>query len=87
MPTRTPTLIAIPGLGTALAGAPATARADDSLVPALADQAVWSGAVNPYWTPVKNFDVGIEYRHGVRRLVDTESGSMDRVEAAFRYPC
>lgn len=57
----------------------------DSVVSPLTNQAAWSGAANLFWTPAKNFDVGIEYRHGVRRLVNTETGSMDRVEAAFKY--
>jgi len=57
----------------------------DSLVSPLASQAAWSGAANLFWTPTKNFDVGIEYRHGVRRLVNRDTGSMDRVEAAFKY--
>lgn len=57
----------------------------NSLVSPLTNQAAWSGAANLFWTPAKNFDVGIEYRHGVRRLVNADTGSMDRVEAAFKY--
>ncbi len=57
----------------------------DSLVSPLTSQAAWSGAANLFWTPKKNFDIGVEYRHGVRRLVDTNTGSMDRLEAAFKF--
>jgi len=51
----------------------------------LANTAAWSGAANLFWTPTKHFDVGIEYRRGVRRLANAESGSLDRIEAAFKY--
>ncbi len=57
----------------------------DSLVSPLANQAAWSAAANLFWTPARNFDVGIEYRHGVRRLANRDSGSLDRIEAAFKY--
>jgi hypothetical protein len=57
----------------------------DSLVSPLTNKAAWSVAGNLFWTPAKNFDVGIEYRHGERRLVNSDSGSLDRLEAAFKY--
>lgn len=57
----------------------------DGLISPLANKAAWSGAANLFWTPVKSFDVGIEYRHGERRLVNDDSGSIDRVEATFKY--
>lgn len=62
-----------------------SANYHDSLVSPLANKSAWSGAANLFWTPVKNFDVGIEYRRGKRRLVNLQTGDMDRVEAAFKY--
>lgn len=62
-----------------------TAGYGDSIVSPLANKSAWSAAGNLFWTPAKGFDVGIEYRHGERRLVSHESGSIDRVEAAFKY--
>jgi DcaP outer membrane protein len=49
------------------------------------NQAAWSLAGNLFWTIAKNFDAGIEYRHGVRELLNGDNGSMDRVEAAIKY--
>ncbi len=57
----------------------------DSLISPLANKAAWSGAANLFWTPARGFEVGIEYRHGERRLASGDSGSLDRVEAAFKY--
>lgn len=45
----------------------------------------WSVAANLFWTPVEHIDLGIEYRHGERRLVDGASGQLDRVEFAAKY--
>lgn len=45
----------------------------------------WSGAANLFWSPVKGFDLGIEYRHGERALVSGASGRLDRVEIAGKY--
>ncbi len=47
--------------------------------------AAWSLAGNLFWTAAKNFDLGIEYRHGVRKLLNGDSGSLDRLEFAFKY--
>lgn len=57
----------------------------DALLSPLGNKAAWSGAANLFWTAAKGFDVGIEYRHGERRLVNDDRGSIDRVEAAFKY--
>lgn len=62
-----------------------TADYGDALVSPLSNKAAWSGAANLFWTAAKGFDVGIEYRHGERRLVNDDSGGIDRVEAAFKY--
>lgn len=45
----------------------------------------WSGAANLFYTPMKNVDVGIEYRHGERRLVNGAEGALDRMEFAAKY--
>ena len=45
----------------------------------------WSGAVNLFYTPVAGIDVGIEYRHGERELVNGASGNLDRLEFAAKY--
>ncbi len=45
----------------------------------------WSVAGNLFWTPVKNVDLGIEVRHGERRLVNGASGALDRIEFAAKY--
>lgn len=34
---------------------------------------------------MKSLDLGIEYRHGVRQLLNGEEGKLDRVEAAAKY--
>jgi hypothetical protein len=51
----------------------------------LNNASAWSLAGNLFWNISKNFDVGVEYRHAVRTLVNGDSGAMDRVEAAFKY--
>ncbi len=48
------------------------------------DQA-WSMAGNLFWSPVKGFDLGVEYRHGQRALVSGADGQLDRVEFAAKY--
>ena len=35
--------------------------------------------------PVKNVDLGIEYRHGERKLVSGAQGGTDRIEFAAKY--
>jgi hypothetical protein len=45
----------------------------------------WSGAVNLFYSPVKPLDLGIEYRHGERELVNGTKGSLDRIEFAAKY--
>jgi DcaP outer membrane protein len=49
------------------------------------NRAAWSVAGNLFWTIARNFDAGIEYRHGGRELLNGDNGSMDRVEAAIKY--
>lgn len=45
----------------------------------------WSVAGNLFWSPVKNIDLGIELRHGERKLVNGQSGKLDRIEFAAKY--
>lgn len=45
----------------------------------------WSGAANIFYSPVKNLDFGLEYRHGHRELVNGLNGSVDRMEVAAKY--
>jgi hypothetical protein len=45
----------------------------------------WSAAANVFYSPVKNIDLGIEYRHGKRKLVNGSDGTLDRLEFAAKY--
>ena len=45
----------------------------------------WSAAANLFWSPVKAVDLGVEYRHGERKLVSGSQGAIDRVEFAAKY--
>ena len=77
-----------PRLRANLMGSYQTVRYDDALPPASVatfNKSAWSGAANLFYSPVTNIDVGIEYRHGVRKLVNGADGSTDRLEAAFKY--
>lgn len=44
-----------------------------------------SYAANLFWSPAKGFDLGIEYRHGQRELVNGAKGQLDRFEFASKY--
>lgn len=45
----------------------------------------FSLAGNVFYSPVKNVDIGIEYRRGTRELVNGAEGDLDRVEFAAKY--
>ncbi len=45
----------------------------------------WSAAANLFYSPVKNIDLGAEYRHGKRELVNGADGSTDRIEVVAKY--
>ena len=45
----------------------------------------WSVAANLFYSPVRNVDLGVEYRHGERKLVGGADGSTNRVEVAAKY--
>lgn len=49
------------------------------------NKSAWSLAGNLFWTPVKGFDVGTEYRHGRRKIISGISGQIDRLEFAAKY--
>ncbi|MDQ4419771.1 DcaP family trimeric outer membrane transporter [Sphingobium sp. DEHP117] len=49
------------------------------------NETAYSFAGNIFWTPAKGFDLGAEYRHGVRELVSGASGQLDRLEFAAKY--
>lgn len=53
--------------------------------PGLANRQAWSVAGNLFWSPVKNLDLGIEYRHAEREVVNNLVGTMDRFEVAAKY--
>lgn len=49
------------------------------------NKSAWSGAANLFYSPVKAIDLGIEYRHGQRKLVNGADGDADRIEFAAKY--
>lgn len=49
------------------------------------NQHAWSTAANLFYSPVKNIDLGVEYRHGERELVNGADGSTDRIEVVAKY--
>lgn len=49
------------------------------------NEKAYSYAANIFWTPAKGFDLGAEYRHGVRELVSGATGQLDRLEFAAKY--
>ena len=49
------------------------------------NEEAWSVAGNLFWSPVKSVDVGVEFRHGERGLVDGRSGQLNRLEFAAKY--
>lgn len=55
------------------------------VLPALANRSAYSLAGNLFWSPVRNLDLGIEYRHAGREVVSGLEGQMDRVEMAAKY--
>lgn len=45
----------------------------------------WSTAANLFYSPVKNIDLGLEYRHGRRELVNGADGTTDRIDVVAKY--
>ncbi|MFA5990186.1 MAG: DcaP family trimeric outer membrane transporter [Sphingomonas sp.] len=54
-------------------------------IPTSANRTAWSVAGNIFWSPVKSFDVGVEFRHGEREIANGQKGQLDRIEFATRY--
>jgi hypothetical protein len=52
---------------------------------AMYNRQAWSIAGNVFYSPVKNVDLGVEYRHGDRRLVNDLNGHVDRLDFAAKY--
>jgi len=61
--------------------------ADALALPGIAtfNKRAWSAAANLFYSPIKNVDLGIEVRHGERRLVNGAEGNLDKVEIAAKY--
>ncbi len=61
----------------------------DDVLPAAAiaalNEQAWSAAGNIFWSPVKGLDLGVEYRHGQRRIVSGATGELDRFEFAAKF--
>lgn len=55
------------------------------IIPGLSNREAFSFAGNLFWSPVRNLDFGIEYRHAQREVVSGLKGQMDRVEMAAKY--
>lgn len=55
------------------------------LAPVTANDSVWSVAGNLFYSPVKNLDFGVEYRHAERELLSGAKGQLDRLEFAAKY--
>lgn len=65
-----------------------TVNYDDTLAAAniaTFNKSAWSVAANLFYSPMNNVDVGVEYRHGARNLVNGANGTTDRIEAAVKY--
>ncbi|HWU02627.1 MAG TPA: DcaP family trimeric outer membrane transporter, partial [Novosphingobium sp.] len=45
----------------------------------------WSVAGNLFYSPLRNVDLGVEYRHGTRELVNGLNGAVDRLDFAAKY--
>lgn len=54
-------------------------------LPATANQSSWSVAGNLFATPLPGLDLGIELRHGERKVNSGARGSLDRVEFVTKY--
>ncbi|MBD8617614.1 hypothetical protein IFT67_01610 [Sphingomonas sp. CFBP 13728] len=50
-----------------------------------ASASAWSTSANLFFSPIKAIDLGVEFRHAERRLVDGQVGKLDRGELAARY--
>jgi len=77
-----------PGVRINLMGSYQNVDYDDSLAAAniaTLNKKAWSGAANLFYSPVKNVDLGVEYRHGERDLVNGANGTTDRFDVVAKY--
>ena len=77
-----------PGVRANLMGAFQSVDYSDNLVAATIsgfNKQAWSIAGNLFYSPVKNIDLGIEYRYGQRELVSGANGSTDRLDVVAKY--
>ena len=58
---------------------------DIAPAPLTANDKAWSLAANLFWSPVKALDLGVEYRHGERELLNGLAGQLNRLEFAAKY--
>lgn len=70
---------------TFMAGFQHAGMPDNMLLPELANRNAYSFAGNLFWSPVSKLDLGIEYRHALREVVNGQKGRMDRFEMAAKY--
>lgn len=56
-----------------------------ALTPLTANAKSTSFSGNIFYSPVKNLDLGLEYRHGRRELLNATAGQIDRIEFATKY--
>ena len=57
----------------------------NGFTPLGANGSAQSVSANLFYSPVKNFDLGFELRHGQRKLVNGAKGKLDRGEFAAKY--
>ncbi|MCH8685281.1 DcaP family trimeric outer membrane transporter [Pedomonas mirosovicensis] len=55
------------------------------LAPATANENAHSVAVNLFYSPVKPLDLGIEYRYGRRKLLNGDTGKLNRVHFVAKH--
>jgi hypothetical protein len=49
------------------------------------NRSAWSAAANLFYSPVSNVDLGVEYRHGNREIVNGLNGHVDKLDFAAKY--
>jgi hypothetical protein len=57
---------------------------DRAFTPLTANKEVWSAFGNVFWSPVKGFDLGVEYRHAERELENGQKGELDRLHVVAK---
>jgi hypothetical protein len=57
---------------------------DRAISPLTANKQVWSAFGNIFYSPVKGFDLGIEYRHAERELENGQKGELNRLHVVAK---